>query len=56
MSIKAVYLTDQMTLKRNSVYLNPPEPTFCRVPINPILGFILRDYKKSGVLLVKVVL
>ena len=29
-------------------YLNPPEPTFCRVPINSILGFIIRTDKKVG--------
>ena len=29
-------------------YLNLPKPTFCRVPINSILGFIIRTYKKVG--------
>ena len=29
-------------------YLNPAEPTFCRVPINSILGFIIRADKKVG--------
>ena len=27
-------------------YLNPPEPTSCRVPIKRILGFIIRTYRK----------
>ena len=30
------------------VYLNLPNPTFCLVPISPILGFIIRTYKKVG--------
>ena len=29
-------------------YLNLQEPNFCRVPINSILGFIIRAYKKVG--------
>ena len=32
----------------SSSYLNPPKPTFCRVPIKFILGFIIRTYKKVG--------
>ena len=28
--------------------LNLPKPTFCRVPINSILGVILGPYKKVG--------
>ena len=28
--------------------LNLPKPTFCSVPINSILGFIIRAYKKVG--------
>ena len=29
-------------------YLNLPKPTFCRVPINSILGFVTRVYKNVG--------
>ena len=29
-------------------YLSLPKPTFCRVPIHSILGFIIRTYKKVG--------
>ena len=29
-------------------YLNSPEPTFCRVPVNSIIGFIIGTYKKVG--------
>ena len=29
-------------------YLIPPKPTFCRVPIKSILGFIIRAHKKAG--------
>ena len=29
-------------------YLNLPNPTFCRVPRNSILGFRIRTYKKVG--------
>ena len=29
-------------------YLSLPKPTFCRVPTNAILGFIVRTYKKVG--------
>ena len=28
--------------------LNPPEPTFCRVPVNSTLGFTIRTYRKVG--------
>ena len=33
-------------LTANEAYLDLPEPTFRRVPINSIFGFIMRTYKK----------
>ena len=30
------------------IYLHLPEPTFCRVPLNPILGFTIRTSYKVG--------
>ena len=30
------------------IYLNQPKPTFCRVPIDSILRFIIRTYKRVG--------
>ena len=35
------------TFQDVGLYLNLPKPTFCRVPINSILGFILRTCKKG---------
>ena len=35
-------------LVHGAYYLIPPEPICCRVPINSILGFTIRTYRKVG--------